>query len=80
MAYGISDEEELKIYRSFMERIAVNHDTMNEGKVIDGVDLIVAWSRSHRCGNGEYSEEYQNDIVLSVIERMEMYYKHDKPL
>jgi hypothetical protein len=66
----MSPEEELQIYRTFFHQINVHCITMNNEKIREAVGLIDSWSYAHRRGNGEYTEEEQQECVNNVIRRM----------
>lgn len=74
MAYGIDDEKELETYRWFMGAVATKYAvTMDSDGVKEGLELMYNWSHAHRAGNGELSDEEQDAMVLSVIEKMREY-------
>jgi len=68
-----TDQDELRIYRKFMHRMQLFSVACNEAKVVEGVHLIFDWSRAHRVGNGELTDEEVQSIVEGVIQKMEEY-------
>jgi hypothetical protein len=47
--------------------------TMDETKVRKALDNICAWSYAHRVGNGEYSEEEQDQIIAAAFKKLREY-------
>lgn len=66
----MTKEERCDIYEKFFHRINMMCISMNGTRISDAISLIDSWSYAHRTGNGEYTEEEQQQIVERVIERM----------
>ena len=45
--------------------------TMNHERVMLMINAICDWSYSHRCGNGENTEERQNEIIEQSFKKIE---------
>lgn len=60
----LSDKCKVQIYESFLHdlhfayAVSMNHDRVNEL-----LQLASMWSYAHRIGNGEYTDEEQQEIV-----------------
>jgi hypothetical protein len=44
--------------------------TMNNDKVGEMISAISSWSYAHRCGNGEYSEQEQQEFIDKSFEKI----------
>lgn len=51
--------------------------TMNHERVMIMINAICDWSYSHRCGNGENSEERQNELIESSFKKIEKIVNRD---
>jgi len=60
----LSDKEKIYIYESFLHLLQLNAEVVED---IEQTKKLIsnacAWSYSHRVGNGEYSDEEQQEIV-----------------
>ena len=59
----MTDKEKIKIYEDFLHKINMYCTTCNDdgiGKLIQNANT---WSYSHRVGNGELSDERQNELI-----------------
>lgn len=67
----MTNKQRLKIYEQFFHKINIYCTTMNGEKVKDAVGLIDSWSYCHRCGNGQLSNRQQQQLIDSVVKKME---------
>lgn len=64
-------ESENEVFRAAFHYINTHAAiTMNGDKVREMIDAICSWSYAHRCGNGEYSEEEQQELVDRAFEKI----------
>jgi len=64
-------KEKVQIYERFFHQIQMHYAvTMRQDKVLDALNIIDAWSYSHRVGNGQYSEQVQQKCIDKITERM----------
>jgi hypothetical protein len=64
-------KEKVQIYESFFHQIQLHYAvTMNQGKVLDALNIIDSWSYAHRVGNGQLSDKEQQRMIDKVAERM----------
>lgn len=63
--------EKVKIYEQLLHRIQLNAAvTMNEKVVHQLIGNICNWSYAHRVGNGELSEEEQNQYIKRAFDKL----------
>jgi hypothetical protein len=63
-------EDKVCVYETLLHRIQLAQEvTMDANRVVELIDQICAWSRAHRVGNGEYSDEEQNTLIKKAYER-----------
>jgi len=65
-----SDKEKVAIYEHVFHltniyRTGGSYDDMK--KILDAIDM---WSYAHRCGNGEYSDKEQQEIIDKATDRL----------
>ena len=72
-----TDSEKLKIYEGFLHKFQLYMACMNHQKCSEASDIIFYWSYSHRCGNGEYTEEEQQTAIDNQIIRMQSFIKNN---
>lgn len=64
-------ESENEVFRAAFHYIQLHAAvTMNSDKVKEMIYAICDWSYSHRCGNGENTEEEQQKIVDRSFEKI----------
>ena len=64
-------KEKVQIYEGFFHQIQLHYAvTMNQGKVLDALNIIDSWSYAHRVGNGQYSDQVQQKCIDKITERM----------
>lgn len=64
-------ESENEVFRAVFHYLHTHAQiTMNYEKVTEMMSAISAWSYAHRCGNGEYSDEEQQELVDRTFERI----------
>ena len=64
-------ESENEVFRAAFHYIQLHAAvTMNSDKVGEMISAICSWSYAHRCGNGEYSEEEQQELVDRAFEKI----------
>ena len=67
-------KEKVRIYEGFFHQIQMHYAvTMDQGKVLDALNIIDAWSYAHRVGNGMNTDKEQQRIVITVTKRMKEY-------
>lgn len=60
----LSLKEKVAVYEHLFHRIQLAYEvTLDSEQVRQYLDLISAWSYAHRKGNGELSEEEQNQLI-----------------
>jgi hypothetical protein len=63
-------QDKVYVYETLLHRIQLHREvTMDAKRVMELLDLICAWSRAHRAGNGELSEDEQQDLIKKAYER-----------
>lgn len=64
-------ESENEVFRAAFHYINTHAAiTMNGDKVREMISAICSWSYAHRCGNGEYSEKEQQELVDHAFEKI----------
>jgi len=66
-----SPEEKVRVYERLLHDLYFASEVeMNGDKVRDLLGRISRWSYSHRVGNGEFSEEEQNEIIERAFRKL----------
>ena len=65
-------KEKIAVYERLLHDIQFHRDvTMNNAAVIDLLSKIGNWSYAHRCGNGEYNEKEQQELIDHAFWQLE---------
>lgn len=56
-------EEKVKVYESLLHRMQMLAITGNHEKMSETIEAVCSWSYAHRSGNGELSEEEENERI-----------------
>lgn len=60
----VTNQEKVEVYEHVFHQLQMYREVvMSHEKVVQLLDIIGRWSYAHRCGNGEYSEEEQQQLV-----------------
>lgn len=59
----MTDKEKIKIYEDFLHKLNMYCVACNNDGINKLVENAYRWSYSHRMGNGELSEEIQNELI-----------------
>lgn len=67
-------EEKVAVYEHVLHQIQMYREVvMSHEKVVELLDIIGNWSYAHRCGNGEYSWEEQEQIIGRQFDRLKAF-------
>jgi len=66
----MTDKEKIEIYEDFLHAINMCCITGNHKRIQKLVQNADSWSYAHRVGNGEYSDEEQQEIVDRATSRL----------
>ena len=70
----MNEREELELFRHLMHRIQMHYAiTLNSEEVKNMLKLIDSWSYAHRVGNGQLTEEEQQEKVDKALQNIEEY-------
>lgn len=59
-----TDKEKVKLYERFLHDLQMYaHVLMDQEKVAQLIKNACAWSYAHRCGNGMYTDEEQQELI-----------------
>lgn len=68
----MTDKEKIRLYEKFLHDIHFAYSVcMDENKVHELLKKASDWSYAHRSGNGEYTEEQQEEQVLFYLKKFE---------
>lgn len=63
--------EKVRVYESMLHSIQMFSAVVMDSPPIEHmIDIINSWSYAHRCGNGEYTNEEQTELVRNQFLRM----------
>jgi len=63
--------EKVQMYEQLLHKIQCNAEVIMDHEVVgDLITNICRWSYAHRCGNGENSEQEQDDIVRCAFDKL----------
>ncbi|MNX57171.1 hypothetical protein D3C86_879820 [compost metagenome] len=67
----ITDKEKVEVYEALMHSIQMHSAvTMNSEGFGKLIDLVNSWSYAHRQGNGELSNEDQQELIDRAFNRI----------
>lgn len=64
------DKEKIAVYESMFHALHFAQVAMNPERVGRLLDSISAWSYAHRQGNGELTDEEQQELIEQAFKRM----------
>lgn len=68
----ITDKEKIVMYESFLHRLQMNAQvTMNSKNVQRLISNACDWSYAHRVGNGQLSDDEQQDIIDKNLKKLD---------
>jgi hypothetical protein len=71
--------EKVEVYEQLMHELHfASSVSMSHERVMQLLEIISHWSYAHRCGNGEYSEEEQQEIIDRSFERIKQLVVHNQ--
>ena len=63
--------EQVQVYEQLLHKIHLNAEVVMDHEVVgDLITNICRWSYAHRCGNGENSEQEQDEIVRAAFDKL----------
>jgi hypothetical protein len=63
--------EKVQVYEQLLHKIQMNAEVIMDHEVVgDLITNICRWSYSHRCGNGEYSEAEQAEVIRAAFDNL----------
>ena len=66
-----TDKEKIRQYESLLHLIQTHYAvTLDRKSVKKLLDNIASWSYAHRCGNGELSEEEQQEQIDRAFDKL----------
>lgn len=63
-------QEKVEVYEALFHRLNLAIVTMHYEKIAQIVNIIDNWSYAHRMGNGQLTDEEQQEKINSVFYRM----------
>ena len=64
-------KEKVKVYEQLLHNIQLNAEVvMNNDNVRQLISNICRWSYSHRVGNGELSEQEQDEVINKAFYKL----------
>ena len=64
-------EEKIRVYEDLLHAIQLNAEVaMNSDNVGKLILNICRWSYAHRCGNGELTDEQQEELIDKAFDRL----------
>lgn len=72
-----TQKEKIAVYEDLLHNIQLYAEvTMDEARMKAIIARICSWSYAHRAGNGEFSEEQQNDRIDHAFWGLDVHKRH----
>lgn len=72
-------KDKIRVYEQVFHDIQLFSEvTLTSSKIRGIIDILCAWSRAHRCGEGSVSEKQRNRLISAQFKRLKSAdYLHD---